>query len=155
VTAIGPPSDCPECDGTGTKITVRYSMFGDPPERDVEPCPRCSVEPPSDSPPTPRSLTSTPAGTPTGANLRGPATTIGAHGWHHPPHPTPPMSRMDNLLLAELRSYHAEVQAYRAEVDAQRAELRAVIDRLERKFEDHDRDIAAVHRRLFGDEDDT
>lgn len=48
----------------------------------------------------------------------------------------------------------AEVRAYRAEVDAQRAELRAIVDRLERKFEEHDRDIAALHRRLFGDEDE-
>ena len=49
----------------------------------------------------------------------------------------------------------AEIRAYRAEVDAQRAELRAIVDRLERKFEDHDRDIAAVHRRLFGEDDES
>jgi hypothetical protein len=47
----------------------------------------------------------------------------------------------------------AEVRAYRAEVDAQRAELRAIVARLELKFEEHDRDIAALHRHLFGEDD--
>lgn len=47
----------------------------------------------------------------------------------------------------------AEVRAYRAEVAAYRAEARADMDRMERKFEEHDRDIEAMMRRLFPDDE--
>lgn len=47
----------------------------------------------------------------------------------------------------------AEFRAYRAEVAAFRAEARADMDRMERKFEEHDRDIAAMMRRLFPDDE--
>ena len=47
----------------------------------------------------------------------------------------------------------AEVRAYRAEVAAYRAEARADMDRMERKFEEHERDIDAIMRRLFPEGD--
>jgi len=49
-------------------------------------------------------------------------------------------------VLAEIRAYQAQVAAYRAEA-------RADMDRMERKFTEHDRDIAAMMRRLFPDDE--
>lgn len=47
----------------------------------------------------------------------------------------------------------AEVRAYRAEVAAFRAEAHANANRMEQKFAEHDRDIAALMHRLFPDDD--
>lgn len=49
-------------------------------------------------------------------------------------------------VLAELRAYRAELAAYRAEA-------RADMERMELKFEEHERDIAAIMHRLFPEEE--
>jgi hypothetical protein len=49
-------------------------------------------------------------------------------------------------VLAEIRAYRAEASAWRAEAQAHR-------ERLELKFAEHERDIEAIMKRLFPDED--
>ena len=46
----------------------------------------------------------------------------------------------------------AEIRAYRAEVAAYREEALAHAQRMELRFEEHDRDIGAIMKRLFPEE---
>lgn len=58
----------------------------------------------------------------------------------------------NSQAVAEVRAMRAEVAAYRAETQTQRAESTAHFDRMVRAIDGLETDMAAVMRRLFGED---